>query len=88
MIFPRVMRIKSWKGRKSVSGFCRCADREEISKNDYNLNLPRYIKKPMGIEIIDIDTKRKRIEEIGRELKEINERIEMYRRDLERDAMI
>ena len=79
---------KSWKGRKSVSGFCRCADREEISKNDYNLNLPRYIKKPMGIEIIDIDTKRKRIEEIGRELKEINERIEMYRRDLELDAMI
>lgn len=79
---------KAWKGRKNITGFCRCANREEITRNDYNLNLPRYIKKPIGIEVVDIDTKRKRIEEIGRELREIDERIEMYRRDLELDAMI
>lgn len=79
---------RAWKARKNVNGFCRCANREEISGNDYNLNLPRYIKKPVGIESVDIDTKRKRIEEIGRELKEIDSRIEMYRRDLELDAMI
>ncbi len=79
---------RAWKERKSVSGFCHRADPEEISANDYNLNLPRYIKKPTGIEIVDIDTKRERIDMINKELKEIDERLEMYRRDLELDALL
>ena len=79
---------KAWKGRKSITGFCHRVEAAEIAQNDYNLNLPRYIKKPVGIEAIDIDARRARIAEINKELKEIDERIEMYRRDLELDALL
>lgn len=79
---------KAWRGRKNIAGFCSRVERTEIAENDYNLNLPRYIKKLVGIEAIDIDVKRKRIEEINKELKEIDARIEMYRRDLELDALL
>ena len=79
---------RAWKDRKTVAGLCHRADREEISGNGFNLNLPRYIKKTVGPEIVDIDTKRERIERINQELKEIEARLEMYRRDLELDALI
>ncbi len=79
---------KAWRGRKSISGFCNCVTREEIAENEYNLNLPRYIKKPIGIETVDIGEKKRRIAEIDAELKLIDEWIEMYRRDLELDALV
>ena len=54
-----------------------------MEKNEYNLNLPRYIKKSLKITQIDLEARRKRIEEIDRELEEIEKRIAMYKRDLE-----
>ncbi|MCD8018095.1 MAG: SAM-dependent methyltransferase [Clostridiales bacterium] len=72
----------AWKERRSVPGFCSRVEREEISKNDYNLNLPRYITKSIRTAKVDIDAKKKRIEEIDRELKEIEKRISIYKRDL------
>ena len=79
---------KAFRGRKNIAGFCSRVEKEEIKKNDFNLNLPRYIKKLVGLEAIDIDAKRKRIQEIDQELKEIDARIDMYRRDLELDALL
>lgn len=79
---------KAWRGRKTLPGFCNRVDLDEIVANDYNLNLPRYIKKPTGLQAIDINEKKRRIEEINQELREIDARIEMYRRDLELDAFV
>lgn len=79
---------KARKGRKNITGFCSCVQQEEIQENEYNLNLPRYIKQVVGFEEVDINEKRKRIAEIERELKEIDQRIEMYRCDLELDSLV
>ncbi|MDO4975981.1 MAG: N-6 DNA methylase [Eubacteriales bacterium] len=79
---------KARKSRKDVTGFCSCVQQEEIQENDYNLNLPRYIKQVVGFEVVDINEKRKRIAEIEQELKEIDQRIEMYRCDLELDRFV
>ncbi len=73
----------AWRERKTVPGFCTCVPREDIEKNEYNLNLPRYIVKSVKMLQVDIEEKRRRIEEINRELKEIDERIAMYKKDLE-----
>lgn len=73
----------AWKEGSTIPGFCSCVDRESMKENDYNLNLPRYIKKSVKMAQIDLETRRKRIEEIDRELEEIEERIAMYKRDLE-----
>ena len=73
----------AWREQSTIPGFCSCVDRESMKENDYNLNLPRYIKKSFKMAQIDLDARRKRIEEIDRELEEIEKRIAMYKRDLE-----
>lgn len=73
----------AWKERKTIPGFCSRVEQAAMEKNDYNLNLPRYIMKTVKLAKVDIDAKKKRIEEIDRELEEIDKRISMYKRDLE-----
>ena len=74
---------KAWKERKSVPGFCARTDKKTIKDNDYNLNLPRYITRSVRMTEMDITKRRERIEEIDRELAEIDRKIAMYRRDME-----
>ena len=74
---------RSWKERESVSGFCAAVEVDLIRKNDYNLNLPRYITKLMKLTEVDLKAKLDRIAEIDRELIDIEHKISMYRRDLE-----
>ena len=73
----------AWKARKTVPGFCSRVEQMELEQNDFNLNLPRYIVKTVKVAKVDIDARKKRIAEIDRELEEIEERIAMYKRDLE-----
>ena len=73
----------AWSEHSTIPGFCSCVDQISMKKNEYNLNLPRYIKKSVKMTQIDLDARRKRIEEIDRELEEIEKRIIMYKRDLE-----
>ncbi len=73
----------AWKERKTVPGFCSRVEQMELEQNDFNLNLPRYIVKTVKVAKVDIDARKKRIAEIDRELEEIEERIAMYKRDLE-----
>lgn len=72
----------AWKEKKTVPGFCSLVSRKHIKENDYNLNLPRYITRSVRAAQIDLEQRRRRIEEIDRELLEIEKRIAMYRRDL------
>lgn len=73
----------AWKERKTIPGFCSRVEQAELEKNDFNLNLPRYIVKTVKLAKVDIEAKKKRIAEIDRELEEIDQRISMYKRDLE-----
>ena len=68
---------------KNEAGFCAAVSREDIRKNNYNLNLPRYISKTVREISLDVEARRERIRQIDRELKEIDEMIAMYRRALE-----
>ena len=51
-------------------------------KNEYNLNLPRYITKVVKETAIDMEKGKARIREIEQELQEIENRIAIYRREL------
>lgn len=73
----------AWNDHSTIPGFCSCVTQDMMEKNEYNLNLPRYIKKSLKMTQIDLEARRKRIEEIDRELEEIEKRIAMYKRDLE-----
>lgn len=71
-----------WKERKTIPGFCACVSQDEIEKNEYNLNFPRYITKVVQEETINMEEGKKRIQEIDQELEEVEKRIMIYRREL------
>ncbi len=73
---------ETWNKRGSIPGYCACVAPEVIRENDFNLNIPRYISKNIKKAEVDIETRRERIREINQELKEIEEKMTMYRRDL------
>ena len=73
----------AWLERKTIPGFCSSVEPEAIRKNHYNLNFPRYIRKTVRKEPVNLEAKKQRIAQIDQELKEIEERIAMYKRDLE-----
>lgn len=75
--------MSAWKERKTIPGFCSSASQELMKKNEYNLNFPRYITKNIKISHVDLGARRKRIEEIDKELEEIEMQMRMYKRDLE-----
>lgn len=71
-----------WKERETIPGFCSCVSKDDIEKNEYNLNFPRYITKVVQETKIDIEEGKARIKEIEQELAEIEQRIMIYRREL------
>lgn len=46
--------VDAVKSRRSIPGFCQLVLKEDIRKNDYNLNLPRYIHPVDATETWDI----------------------------------
>lgn len=72
----------SWSNRKNIAGYCRNVSIDTLRENDFNLNIPRYISKNEIVEVVDLETRRNRILEIEEELKLIEEKMMMYRRDL------
>ena len=71
-----------WRERKSIPGFCSHVSKTDIEKNEYNLNFPRYIAKSVQKTTIDMEEGKSRIQEINKELSEIERRMEMYRQEL------
>ena len=63
-------------------GIKQAKDVKDKLKNEYNLNLPRYITKVVKETAIDMEKGKARIREIEQELQEIENRIAIYRREL------
>ena len=75
--------ISTYRERKEIEKYSHLASYEEIVKNDYNLNIPRYVDtseekklpdlKEVVKDIIEIDNE---IEKVNKELKELIEQLE------------
>ena len=75
--------ISAYRERKEIEKYSHLASYEEIVKNDYNLNIPRYVDtseekklpdlKEVVKDIIEIDNE---IEKVNKELKELVEQLE------------
>ena len=75
--------ISTYRERKEIEKYSHLASYEEIVKNDYNLNIPRYVDtseekklpdlKEVVKDIIEIDNE---IEKVNKELKELVEQLE------------
>lgn len=67
---------------ETVDKYSYKASIEEIKENDYNLNIPRYVDTFEEEEMIDMDAVAKNIDNIKAELKEVEEQMAKYLREL------
>ncbi|MDX6770039.1 MAG: class I SAM-dependent DNA methyltransferase [Elusimicrobiota bacterium] len=74
--------IKAYRSGVAVEKYCRPAGLDEIRRNDYNLNIPRYIDITEEEEVIDVQ---KTIDELARLKKErakAEAKVESYLKEL------
>lgn len=74
--------IGNYKDREEIDKFSYLADLKEISENDYNLNIPRYVDTFEEEEPIDLDEVIDELEKVHEEMKEFDKEIQKYCEEL------
>lgn len=74
--------VQTYKARKPVDKYCYVATEDEIKKNEYNLNIPRYVDTFEEEEPVDIDTVKSNIAEIEAELEKVRAQMAEYMKEL------
>ncbi len=70
--------VNAYVNRKEIEKYAHVALMEEIEKNDYNLNIPRYINTAEEKTSIDIEQVTKNISDINAELREDYKKLQKY----------
>ena len=73
---------KAYKGFSNVKGFSRAVPIEEIKNNDFNLNVTLYVFPEEEVEEIDIEKEWKELITLENEIKEHEQKIESYLKEI------
>jgi type I restriction enzyme M protein len=74
--------INTYKKRETVDKYSYVAGLDEIAENDYNLNIPRYVDTFEEEEPIDLAAVKARIEEVDKEIAEVDRELRTYFKEL------
>ncbi|MEC5181688.1 type I restriction-modification system subunit M [Arthrobacter sp. CG_A4] len=74
--------VEAYRGRTESERYSRLVPRDEISENDFNLNIPRYIDTFEAEAEIDVAAVQHEIEQIEAELVEVRARMAGYLKEL------
>lgn len=74
--------VQVYKTRKSVDRFAYLASFNEVKKNDFNLNLPRYVATFEEEDEVDISVVQKKIEHIEQDLLSVRKEMAKCLKDL------
>jgi type I restriction enzyme M protein len=74
--------IDTYQYRKEEERYSRCVSMEEIKKNEYNLNISRYISTAKPEPIIDINTVNKDLVDIEKEIKKAKKKHNEFLKEL------
>ena len=74
--------VKTYQKRKNVEKYAYIASLNEIKKNEYNLNIPRYVDTFEEEEEIDIQTVQKEIEGLEKELAQVRKTMNQHLKEL------
>ena len=74
--------IETYRTRAEIEKYSHCATLKEIEKNDYNLNIPRYVDTFEEEEEIDIKAVMAEIKELESKRTELDAQIEVYLKEL------
>jgi len=78
--------VGTYRDRTVVDKYSHIASLEEIEENEYNLNIPRYVNTFEEEEIIDLATVSKQLKELEIEMKETDESIIKFCKELNIDT--
>jgi type I restriction enzyme M protein len=67
---------------ETVSKYAYCASYEEIEKNDFNLNIPRYVDQLEDEQTVDLGALQCEIDELEKKLAEVRRNIQGYLQQL------
>lgn len=70
--------VSTYKERKDIEKYSRRVLMKEIDENDFNLNIPRYIDTFEEEEKVDLDATAEKLEQLEKDMKEIDEKIKNY----------
>jgi len=74
--------LTAYKEFEAQEKYCRVADLEEIKRNDYNLNVPRYVDTTEPEEPVDIEEVLTNLDQLESEREEIEEKMNGYLQEL------
>ncbi|WP_228527602.1 N-6 DNA methylase [Pararhodonellum marinum] len=74
--------VETYQFRKEEEQYSRRVSMEEIEKNDWNLNISRYVSTTQAEEIIDLEEVHNRLTDIDRRAKEAREKHNTFLREL------
>lgn len=78
--------IAAHRGRKDLDRYARAVPLEEIVKNDFNLNIPRYVDNFEAPEQVDIAAVQKEIDDLEIELADLRSRMRGHLKELGLDV--
>ena len=74
--------VETYRARTEVAKYSHRASPEEISENDFNLNIPRYVDTFEAEEEIDVAAVQEEIDQIEGELAEVRAQMQAYLKEL------
>ncbi|SDL68755.1 type I restriction-modification system subunit M [Halarsenatibacter silvermanii] len=78
--------VEAYRDYEDVEKYCRVVDMEEIERNDYNLNVPRYVDTTEPEEPIDVDEVLDELSELEDERNEVEDEMYGYLEELGYDG--
>lgn len=79
-IIEKIVRV--YKNREEIEGYSKIAKLEEIEKNEFNLNIKKYVEVLKKEEEINIQERKERIINIKKEIAKIEKQIDVYIEEL------
>ncbi len=76
--------VDTCRAREEVEKHAHLANLDEITENDFNLNIPRYVDTFEEEEEIDIDAVQEEIEQLEKELAEVRVKMAERLKEIER----
>lgn len=79
--------VETYKDRKEIEKYSHIATLEEIEKNEYNLNIPRYVDIYEKEKEVDIKEVQRNLKEIDKQMIEVDKELDTYLKELGLDGI-
>ncbi|MDT8394609.1 MAG: type I restriction-modification system subunit M [Bacteroidales bacterium] len=78
--------VETYRERESIEKYSYVAAIEEVTENDYNLNIPRYVDTFEEEEQVDIQQVSKNLKQLNEEIEKVDKDIALYCKELGIDS--